>query len=114
MFKRYAIAIVVLAVMAVVGVLYARTRPTAFTVAAWKSGDPKLRFRMKDSLLSAYSSGALPDRIAVDGTLGPDDERGNDPGYRYFRLTEWYGNPWYLRVHFDEQGKVQQFIVAPD
>ena len=114
MFKRYAIAIIVFAVIAVSGVLYSRARPTAFTSAAWKSGDAKLRFRMKDSLLLVNSSGALPDRVAVDNALGPDDEPGIHPGYRYFRLTEWYGNPWYLRVRFDDDGKVEQFIVAPD
>jgi hypothetical protein len=115
MLKRVAIAIAILAVFAVATLLYSRTRPTMFAPAAWKSSDDKLRFRMKDSLLAAHASGAFPDRTAVDGALGPDDEPGvDDPSYRYFRLTEWYGNPWYLRVRFDERGKVLQFIVAPD
>ena len=115
MFKRTAIAIVVLALIAVAGLLYSRTRPMTFTSAAWKLGDDKLRFRMKDSLLAAHASGAFPDRAALDGALGPDDEPGiNDPTYRYFRLTGWNGNPWYLRVRFDEQGKVQQFVVNAD
>jgi hypothetical protein len=59
-------------------------------------------------------AGAFPTQAALDGALGPDDDPGNDPGYRYFRLNEWYGNPWYLRVRFDEQGNVQQFLIAPD
>jgi hypothetical protein len=29
-------------------------------------------------------------------------------------LTEWYGNPWYLSVRFDEQGKVIDFAARPD
>lgn len=115
MIKRVVIAVVVLSVIGFAALLYSRTRPTTFTPAAWKSGDAKLRFRMKDSLLGAHASGAFPDRAAIDAALGPDDEPGiNDPGHRYFRLTEWYGNPWYLRVQFSEQGKVQQLVVAPD
>ena len=90
------------------------TRPLPFDSIGWRSGDAKIRFRMKDSLVAKQQSGEIATRDVVDQVLGPDDEPGNDLSYRYFRITEWYGNPWYLRVRFDGQGKVEQFIVAPD
>jgi hypothetical protein len=89
-------------------------QPIPFDAATWREADAKLRFRMKDSLLAKRATGELATRDAVDAVLGPDDEHGEEPGYRYFRLKEWYGNPWYLRITFDEAGRVTRFMVAVD
>jgi hypothetical protein len=78
------------------------------------SGDPKIRFRMKDALIAKYAAGQLPTRDEVDRLLGHDDDRADAPQHRYFRLMEWYGNPWYLRIRFDERGKVIDFAAHPD
>ena len=113
----------VVRLIAVVGVvaalaigLWRRMRPVPFDAAAWRAGDAKLRFRMKDALLAerARGRGELATRHAFDATLGPDDEHGDDPRYRSFRLRTWGGNPWYLRVSFDRDGRVERFIIAPD
>ena len=90
------------------------TRPIPFDGNAWRSGDAKMRFRMKDSLLAKHAAGGLATRADVDSVLGSDDDPTDAPEYRYFRLKEWYGNPWYLRVTFDADGQVTRFIVAPD
>ena len=114
--KRAVIRIAVVAVIAtVLAVGFRRwTRPIPFDMSAWQQGDAKLRFRMKDGLLAKRESGELTTRDAVDAVLGPDDDRSDAPGSRYFRLTAWYGAPWYLRITFDETGRVTRFIVAPD
>jgi hypothetical protein len=113
-FKRLRIAVILAIVVGASFVGYLSTRPIAFDSAEWKAGDPKLRFRMKDSLMAAYAAGALRNRATFDALLGPDDEPGRAPEYRYFHLTEWYGNPWYLRARFDEQENMVQLVIAPD
>lgn len=70
---------------------------------------------MKDSLVAKYEAGELPTRKIVDDLLGPENDYGaGEQYYRRFQLMEWYGNPWYLRVRFDEQGNVIQFSAHPD
>jgi hypothetical protein len=113
--KRPAVILVVIALLIAtsVTIFRFRTRQIPFDAAAWRGGDTKLRFRMKDSLEAKYRAGELPTRDIVDGLLGPDDDRIDNPEVRDFSLMEWYGNPWYLRVRFDEQGKVNYFGAHP-
>ena len=69
---------------------------------------------MKESLVAKYQAGELPTREAVDQALGPDDNRTDAAEYRYFHLKNWDENPWYLRIRFDENGKVIDFSAHPD
>jgi hypothetical protein len=114
--KRSIVTFAVFALVIVAAVIAFRlkTRPIPFDSNAWRSGDAKVRFRMKDSLVAKHAAGALPTREVVDRVLGPDDDRADAPEYRRFRLMEWYGNPWYLRVRFDEQDNVVQLSAHPD
>lgn len=111
MHKRSAAILVFIALLIIASVMAfrSRTRQIPFDPIALRSGDAKLRFRMKDSLEAKYRAGELPTQEVVDRILGPNDEPMNAPEDRIFSLTEWYGNPWYLRVRFDGQGKVIYF-----
>lgn len=92
------------------------TRPLPFDAPRWAAGSPYLRFRMKDSLAAKFAAGELPTATVVDKVLGPDDDLTTTPtsDHRYFRLKEWYGNPWYLRILFDEQGNVLRVNANAD
>jgi hypothetical protein len=109
--KRIAAILIIIALIIAASamVFQFRTRQIPFDTAAWRSGDAKLRFRMKDSLEAKYRAGKLPTREVVDRLLGPDDNGMDTPEVRGFNLMEWDGNPWYLRVRLDEQGKVNDF-----
>ena len=113
--KRPAAILVVIALLIVASVVVfrSRTRQIPFDSTAWRNGDAKLRFRMKDSLEAKYRAGEFPTRDIVDGLLGPDDDRADAPEVRDFGLMEWYGNPWYLRIRFDDQGKVIDLGAHP-
>jgi hypothetical protein len=78
-------------------------RPIPFDPARWRSGDARIRFRMKDSLVEKYAGGEFQTREQVDSSLGPADAGRNTDEYRRFQLKEWYGNPWYLMVRFDDR-----------
>jgi hypothetical protein len=70
---------------------------------------------MKHSLRAKHAAGELMTREAVDEALGPDDEPGDVPDYRYFRLrAPVVPNRWYVRVNFDENGKVTRFLISVD
>jgi hypothetical protein len=101
--------VVALLVVASVVIFRLRTRQIMFDSVAWLNGDAKLRYRMKDSLEAKYRAGELPTRGDVDRLLGPDDDRIDALEYRSFGLTQWDGNPWYLRILFNEQGKTIEF-----
>lgn len=103
-----------LVIVAAAVVFGLRTRPLEFDSESWRSGDPRIRFRMKDALLAKHAEGKLPTREIVDRLLGPDDYGKNRSDYRYFRMQEWYGNPWYMRIQFDEQGRVLIFSAHPE
>src|SRR5687767_8417342 len=93
-----------------------KTRPLPFDAVRWVAGDAYLRFRMKDALKAEFSAGKLPTAAVVDKVLGPDDDPSTNAAssVRYFRLKEWYGNPWYLRVMFDEKGNVLRVDINAD
>ena len=100
------LALFAILVLASVTIFRCCTGQIPFESAAWRSGDAKLRFRMKDSLEAKYRAGELRTREEVDRVLGPDDDREKGAGNRNFGLMQWYGNPWYLRVWFDKEGRV--------
>ena len=108
------LAVITLAIVGSVIAFRLRTRPIPFDSNTWRSGDAKTRFRMKDSLIAKHAAGEFPTREVVDRILGPDDDRADAPAYRYFRLLEWYGNPWYVRIRFDEHGQVIGFAANAD
>jgi hypothetical protein len=90
------------------------SRPLPFDSVRWRSGDAIVRYRMKDALRQEYAAGRLATREAVDEVLGPDDDREELPQVRSFTLrSPGMGFPWYVRIVFDEKGKVLSFIVAP-
>lgn len=108
------LVVVLVPVSAIVG-WHFYSRPIAFDAARWRSGDSVLRYRMKDALRAKYAAGELATREAVDEALGPDDEVGDTPRYRYFRLrAPGIPNPWYVKITFDESGKVDRFLVSAD
>jgi hypothetical protein len=108
------VVVALLLIAAVVG-WHSYSSPLPFNSARWRSGGPVLRYRMKDALRAKYASGELATRKAVDEALGPDDEPGETPQYRYFRLrSPWIHNPWYVRIAFDDHGNVFRFLVSVD
>jgi hypothetical protein len=108
------LVVVLVPISAVVGWYY-YSRPLPFDSARWRSGGPVLRYRMKDALRAKHSAGELATREAVDEALGPDDEPGETAQDRYFRLrAPGIHGPWYVRVRFDENGKVVRFLVSAD
>jgi hypothetical protein len=105
---------VLLVVAGIVGWCY-YVRPLPFDSQRWRIGDPVVRYRMKDALRAKHAAGAFMTREAVDEALGPDDDPGDLPHYRYFRLrAPLVPNPWYVRVTFDLNGKVTRFLVSVD
>ena len=88
-----------------------KTRQIPFDSTSWQGGDPSLRFRMKDSLVSKYEAGDLSTLEAVNRLLDPNG--GSRDNYDRIRLSAWDG-PWYLRIDFDEQNNVTHFAVYPD
>jgi hypothetical protein len=111
--RRVLVYALIAVVIAAFAFWHLSTNVLPFDAVRWAGGSPRLRFRMKDSLVAKYQAGKFPTREIVDQVLGPDDDRSDGPEHRHFDLLEWYGNPWYLRILFDDRGNVVAFSAQP-